>query len=143
MQLDPEQRLYCAAFVHRAIAFGDIGKRQFEVENPAWADGAVEHQVHPLGQETADWGRTAEQALLREEQALSVKLHAVRDPDEADLAIRAGTVVRQPAQASAPGSGHQLFRIAFPLDFDRRGGILDLGKVRGRQGDVDCSQILF
>lgn len=119
--IGPAQRLYCAAFVHGAIAFGDFGKRRFAGENLAWVDDAIEYLVHQVGQEAADCAR----------------------PPSTNLAARAGTVLRQLVQASAPGSGHQLLRIAFPLNFDRRSGILDLGKVRGRQGDVDCSEILF
>src|SRR3954451_389320 len=87
-----EQRLDGAALVHSAITLRDVGKRQFEVEDPAWIDGAIEYQVHQIGKKSAHRRWAAEQALLLEEQGLAIELNPMRHADEADLASGARAV---------------------------------------------------
>jgi len=91
---DPEQRLDGAAFIHGPVALGDVGERQFEVEDLARVDLAGEHEVDQMWQETPHRRRPAQQVLLREEQELALELHAVRHADKADGAAGTGRVDR-------------------------------------------------
>src|SRR3954468_9816181 len=55
---DRQERFYGAAFVHGAVALGDPLQRERQVEHLAGFDGARADQVHELGQEAPDGGRT-------------------------------------------------------------------------------------
>src|SRR5271166_4861398 len=73
-----------APFVHRAVAFGDVGERQYLIEDPSGIDLALQYQINQVRQETADRGGATEHTDLREEQRLSIQLDAVRHADVAD-----------------------------------------------------------
>src|SRR6266511_2620275 len=81
----PEQRLDRAAFVHGAVALGDLLERQGEVEDLAGVDLAVPDEVGQLGQEAAHRRGTAVQVDVGEEQLLSGELDVVGDADGADV----------------------------------------------------------
>src|SRR5918994_3363505 len=66
----PQQRLDRAALVHRAVAFRNLLKRQGKVEDLPGVDLPVPDQIDKLGQETPDWGGTAVQVHVREEELL-------------------------------------------------------------------------
>src|SRR5947207_9657299 len=81
----PEQHLDGAAFVHGAVALGDLRHGQFQVEYFAGVDLPVPYEVDQLGQVATHRGGTAVEVNVGEEQVLAVELDPVRNADEGDV----------------------------------------------------------
>src|SRR5207244_6663693 len=81
----PEQCLDGSAFVHGAVALGDVVEGQGEVENLAGVDLAVPDEVDQLGQEAAHRRGTSVQVDVGEEQLLAGELDVMSDADVADV----------------------------------------------------------
>src|SRR5438105_1856914 len=82
---DGEQRLDGAAFVHGAVALGDLVEREGEVEHLAGVDLTAPDEVDQLGKEAADGCGTAVQVDVGEEQLVAGEVHVVTDADVADV----------------------------------------------------------
>src|SRR5439155_18835940 len=74
-----------AAFVHGAVALGNLRHRQFQVEHLAGVDLAIPHQVNQRRQVATHRGGTAVEVNVGEEQVLAVELDPVRNADEGDI----------------------------------------------------------
>src|SRR5829696_4248506 len=83
--LRAQQRLDCAALVHRAVALRYLLQRQGQVEDLAGVDLPVPDQVDKLGQEAPRRGGTAVQVHMREEELLPRDLYVVEHADEPDM----------------------------------------------------------
>src|SRR5574337_1237491 len=81
-----QQRLDRAALVHRAITLRNLLERQSQVEDLAWIDLPIQHQVDELGQVAAHGSRAAMEVHVLEEELLTIELHPVRDADVAHVA---------------------------------------------------------
>src|SRR5579885_1551727 len=81
---DLEQRLDRAPLVHCAVTFGDFGERQFEIEDLAGLDLALQHAVHEIGEEAPHGRRPAQHALLAVEELPPVESDAVGNADITD-----------------------------------------------------------
>jgi acyl-coenzyme A synthetase/AMP-(fatty) acid ligase len=77
-----QQCLDGAAFVHGAVALGDLVEWQREIEDLAGVDLVVAHQVDQFGQEAAHRRGSAEQANVGVEQFLAAEVYPMRDPNE-------------------------------------------------------------
>src|SRR2546429_4659618 len=86
-----QQRLDGAAFVHGAVALGDLIEGEREVEDLAGIDLAVPDEVDELGKEPADRCGATVQVGVAEEQ-LGPGEGAVSDADVADVPAGAGGV---------------------------------------------------
>src|SRR5437899_3439329 len=84
-----QQRLDRAALVHRAVALRHLLDRQGQVEDLAWLDLAVPHEIDQVRQVAPHRRGPAVEVDVREEQLGTVELHAMRHADVADVA--AGT----------------------------------------------------
>src|SRR5438093_7329571 len=73
-----------AAFVHGAVALGDLIEGECEVEDFAGIDVAVPDEVDELGKEPADGGGSAVQVGVTEEQLVAGEV-AVGEADVADV----------------------------------------------------------
>src|SRR5438270_6299320 len=91
-QLDsgPEERLDGTSLVHGTVAFRHLVQGQGQVEYLAWIDFPVVDQVDQLGKEAAHWSRAAHEMDFGEEQLVAGQLHAVEDPNKADVPAGAG-----------------------------------------------------
>src|SRR4051812_3242556 len=88
LSLRTQQDLDCAALVHGAIAFRNLGKGQDEVEDLAGVDLAVPHEVDELGQVATHRGGPTVQPDVREEHVLPVESDAVWHPHVTDAPSR-------------------------------------------------------
>src|SRR5207237_4262314 len=68
----PEQHLDGTAFVHGAVALGNLRHRQFQVEHLAGVDLPVPYEVDQRGQVATHRGWTAVEVNVGEEQSLAV-----------------------------------------------------------------------
>src|SRR5207248_5290019 len=90
----PEQHLDGAAFVHGAVALGDLRHGQFQVEHLAGVDLPVPYEVDQLGQVAAHRGGTAMEVNVGEEQSLAVQLDPMRNADIGDVPALASAADR-------------------------------------------------
>src|SRR3989440_7161813 len=90
----PEQHLDGAAFVHGAVALGDLRHGQFQVEHLAGVDLPVPYEVDQLGQVAAHRGGTAVEVNVGEDQSLAVKLDPMRNADIGDVPALASAADR-------------------------------------------------
>src|SRR5256886_993513 len=113
----PEQHLDGAAFVHGAVALGDLRHGQFHVEHLAGVDLPVPYEVDQRGQVAAHRGGTAVEVNVGEEQSLAVQLDPVRNTDIGDV----------PALAS--GADRLLHRFLCPNALKHRVSTNSIGHV--------------
>src|SRR5438132_6082389 len=86
-----QQRLDGAAFVHGAVALGDLIEGELEVEDLAGVDLTVPDEVDELRKEPADRCGAAMQMGVAEEQLIPGEV-AVGDADVADVPCGPGRV---------------------------------------------------
>src|SRR5450759_4804394 len=79
------ERLDCAALVHRGVRLRDLRQRELEVEHDAGVDGPVEYELEQVRQVRAAVRRAALDPDVLPEELLDGQV-AVRYADEADVA---------------------------------------------------------
>ena len=97
LRSDAQHGLDGAALVHRAIALGDIGERQRQIEDLARIDPALRHQIHEVWKEAAHGSGTAHEAALREEKLRTVQLNAVAANGKPVIPVKAHIRLAAPA----------------------------------------------